>query len=519
MTSDESGRTSTPSAPALNDDDVARLRDALANARYTVDAVHELLGERASSALNRNATIPGQLALTGDTPLETLTRLWRLQLPVPANAIRAALPAGLPLEKLVEGGLLRVDGGDRADSGGGGGGGLVSALVDIRPYADDTGDWWVVADLTPGLDGRSPSIPEDHVLGLNAASTTLAQLTVRRPARRAFDLGTGCGVQALHLARHCDEVVASDVNSRALALTSLTARLNGIDVDLRSGDLYAPVAGEHFDLIATNPPFVVSPGGRHVYRDSGLAGDDVTRRVVVDGAHHLAPGGILQSLGNWMHVRGQDWRERVGSWIDATGCDAWVIQREVQDPAEYIELWLRDSGESSGPAYERRYREWLTWFDENDVEAIGFGWINLRAAGTRNTSVRIEEWPHAVEQPVAPHIARWFDRSETLRVDDAELLTTHLAVADDVMLEQVGQPGEEDPEHLVLRQQHGLRRARASTTAESGFVGACDGSLPVGVIVDALAQVLDVDASSLRDDLLPRIRSLTQEGFLISHHR
>ncbi|WP_216852839.1 DUF7059 domain-containing protein [Phytoactinopolyspora halotolerans] len=485
--------------PGLADDDVAQLRHALAEARYTVDAVHDLLGDRAAAALNRNRTIPGRLRLDADrSALALLTRLWRFQRAVPVSEVRRLLP----LESLVDGGILAADG-DRA-----------WALVDIRPYADDAGDWWVAADLTPGLDGRSAALPVDHVLGLNGASSTLAQLTIRRPVARALDLGTGCGVQALHLARHCDTVVATDVNRRALAMASLTARLNGIEVDVREGSLYAPVANERFDLIATNPPFVVSPGGRYVYRDSGLAGDEASRRVVVEGASRLGDGGMLQSLANWMHIRGQDWQERVGAWVEQTGCDAWVIQREVQDPAEYIELWLRDSGETGSPGDDQMYRDWLAWFDENGVEGIGFGWINLRQSGADSPTVRIEGWPHAVEQPLAPVIGDWFDRVDRLRIDDDALLDLHLTVADDVVLEQIGQPGEQDPEHLVLRQHRGMMRAVQSGTAEAGFVGACDGTLPVGAIIDALADVLDVDGGRLRGQVLPRVRTLLQDGFL-----
>lgn len=491
----------TPDQPNLPDDDIARLRDALSAADYRVDPVHELLGPRAVDALNRNQTIPARMALPGNSPLEALTKLWRLQMDVPMEAVRDVLP----VEQLVSGGILTAD-----DDG------RVRALVDIRPYADDTEDWWVAADLTPGLDGGPSTVPEDHVLGLNAASSTLAQLTVRRPVARALDLGTGCGVQALHLSRHADTVVGTDVNPRALAMASLTTRLNGLDVDLREGSLYAPVNGERFDLIATNPPFVVSPGGRHAYRDSGLAGDQVTRRVVVDSAALLTDGGVLQSLGNWMHVRGQDWQDRVGGWVEATGCDAWVLQREVQDPAEYVELWLRDSGETTGAAYEQRYREWLAWFDENDVDGVGFGWINLRAAGAADPAIRIEDWPHAVQQPLGDVVAGWFDRADALRIDDDTLLDTHLTVADDVVLEQIGEPGATNPNHLVLRQQTGVMRATRVGTADAGFVGACDGSLAVGAIIDALAQVLDVDAGLLRHEVLPQARTLVQDGFLLN---
>lgn len=487
--------------PTLADDDVLRLRDALASAGYTVDGVRDVLGARAAAALDRNETTPGDLATgesVGDDPLAALTRLWPLQLPVPVAAIRDVVP----LESLAAGGFVAIDAG------------IVRALVDVRPYADDAGDWWVVADLTPGLDARRFSVPDDHVLGVNAASSTLARLTIRDHADRALDLGTGCGVQALHLARHCRTVVATDISHRALAFADMTMRLNGIDVDLRAGNLFEPVADERFDLIATNPPFVVSPGGVHVYRDSGLAGDELTRRVVVDGAARLAPGGVLQSLANWIHVRGTDWRDRVGEWVATTGCDAWVVQREVQDPAEYVELWLRDAGTGAGASYRSQYEQWLRWFDDNDVEGIGFGWVNLRAAGRAAPVIRVEDWPHAVEQPLGPTVRRWFDTTDAATLSDDALLAARLVVDPDVVQEQIGRPGDEDPEHIVLRQRRGLLRATQVGTAEAGFVGACDGQLPAGVIIDALATVLDADSGTIREGLLPTIRDLVRDGYL-----
>ena len=45
-------------------------------------------------------------------------------------------------------------------------------------------------------------------------------------------------------------------------MTRLNAALNEVEVDVRDGSFFEPVAGERFDLIATNPPFVISPGDR-----------------------------------------------------------------------------------------------------------------------------------------------------------------------------------------------------------------------------------------------------------------
>ena len=159
--------------------------------------------------------------------------------------------------------------------------------------------------------------------------------------------------------------MATDVNSRALWMTRLNAELNGVEVEVRDGSFFEPVAGERFDLIATNPPFVISPatGERLVYRDSGLPGDRVVEHIVRTGPDHLADGGWLQVLANWSIVEGRPWDERLGSWL-RDDCDALVVQRETLDPAAYVELWLKDSGHHGGPEYVQRYDTWLSWLEE-----------------------------------------------------------------------------------------------------------------------------------------------------------
>jgi len=482
-----------------------QLRAALVAADYTYDGVADLLGTTAHAALSRNETVPGLRRTKDGSPLSTLTRLFLLQAPVSLDHAERALP-GL-VDRLCVEGLL-----ERSVS-------EVAARLDVRPYAGDDHDYWVVSDLTPGLDGSPNRVGAEHVLGISSASTSLAQLTLRDPARRALDLGTGCGVQALHLARHATQVVATDVNPRALRLTALNARLNDIpNIDVRDGSFFEPVRGETFDLIATNPPFVISPatGERLVYRDSGLPGDRVVEDIVRVAPDHLAPGGWCQILANWVIADGTPWDERLAGWLDGT-CDAFVVQREVVDPATYVELWLKDAGLQGAADYVGRYDTWLAWFEEQGIEAVGFGWINLRrVADGRAAVTRLEEWPYDVEQPVAPALGAWGDAVETLadlREDDA-LLAARLVVRPDVQQETLGAPGAEDPHTVVLRQQRGLRRARKADTVEAALVGACDGELSVGQILDALAQLLDRDAADTRATYLPAVRELVEEGFL-----
>lgn len=486
----------------LDDQYVPALRSALDRAGFTVDAVYALLGDDAHRALGRNQSVPALRATRGGGDLATLVRLFALQVPVARDRADAALP-GL-VDALVAAEMLVASGGE------------VRALVDIRPYGDEDHDWWILCDPTSGLDGRQAPMDPSYVLGISEASSSLAQLTIRKPVGRALDLGTGCGVQALHLAQHAREVVATDVNPRALAMARVTARLNQVDFEVRDGSLFEPVAGEKFDLIATNPPFVISPPGSQVlvYRDSGMPGDSVVRHLVENAAGHLNDGGWCQILANWAHHRGVDWEDDLGTWLEDQPLDAWIVQRELVDPAAYVEMWLADAGLAGSPDYVHRYDAWLDWFATEGIEAIGFGWLSLRK--TSQTPIhRLEAWAGEIAQPVGPGVAAWADRIDRLRgLDDAALLDQTFRQAIDLVEETRGASGAADPESIVIRLQHGLRRIRQVDTVEAGLVGASDGDLTSAQILDALASLLDRDSEDLRQKYAPTVRALVEEGFL-----
>ncbi len=105
--------------------------------------------------------------------------------------------------------------------------------------------------------------------------------------------------------------------------------------------MFEPVGGERFDLIVSNPPFVIGAGEqRYEYRDSGFVGDGICEQLIRAVADHLNPGGTAQLLANWMvhgglRLAGTD-RQLGGRHR----LDAWVVQREIADPAEYVALWL-----------------------------------------------------------------------------------------------------------------------------------------------------------------------------------
>ncbi|MFE9253968.1 methyltransferase [Streptomyces sp. NPDC006879] len=482
----------------------ASLREALLTAGFTADGLLDLLGAPAYAALARSETVPALRATRGTTPLETLVRLFLLRRSVTQERAAAALPVR---EALADGWLQQV--GDE-----------VRARVDVRPYGGPDGqDWFIVSDLGCAVGGAGGigSREEGVVLGVGGASTTLAGITVRTPVGKALDLGTGSGIQALHASQHATSVTATDVNPRALSFTRLTLALSGVpEAELVAGSLFEPVGEESYDLIVSNPPFVISPAARLTYRDGGMGGDDLCRTLVQQAGARLAEGGYAQFLANWQHVADEDWRDRLRSWVPRD-CDAWIVQREVQDVTQYAELWLRDAGDhrTDPDAYARLYDSWLQEFEDRRTTAVGFGWITLRKSSSEQPSVVVEEWPHPVEQPLGETVLGHFARQDYLRDhDDAALLADRFRLADGVVQEQVGLPGAEDPEHVVLRQSRGMCRATKVDTVGAGFAGVCDGTLSAGRILDAIAQLVDEDPVVLRDRTPEAIRMLVGQGFL-----
>lgn len=506
---------------SLSPDAADALRTALVP--WTVDAVDELLGDRAARALAREQTVPALLATraAGSNPVAVLTRLFMLGDTVPRSDAADAL-AGFDVDRAIAAGLVEAQGASAEDE--------VKASVAMRPTATlgadgvATAHWWVVSDQGEAVTGAR--LADDHVLGIGGASTTLAGATMRTPTGRVLDLGTGCGIQALHASTHATSVVATDISRRALSFAAFNRTLNAPPApwDLRAGDMLEPVAGQEFDLVLSNPPFVITPPGApsFEYRDGGLGGDGIVASLMRSVGSVLAPGGVAQHLGNWEVRRGETWADHVGAWLDAQDVplDAWVIQRDLLDAAEYAETWLRDAGvtpERDREGFRAAYEAYLADFDARGVEAIGFGVVTLRRPTSGPPSLRrLEEH----EGPVAGRLGTTLGDALAAHDwvsarDDEALLATTFVVAEDVTKETYGRATEHEPEHILIRQGRGLQRSVRADTALAGFVSTCDGELAAGQISGALSALLDVPATTMATGLARAIRGLVEDGFLL----
>jgi len=499
--------------PAL----VSALAADLDAADFRSEPLRRLWGEEADDALGRGVREPLLRAIARDMgALATLGRLLVLGMPQPQQLVAAALPR-LGVDGLVGLGLaLLVDeeGADEVD---------VAPAALIRPQsfvdADGIGEWWIASDLDELALGTE--LPADHVLGVGGASRTLAELVVPVPVARALDLGTGCGIQALLVARHAGEVVATDISARALAFAELNARLNGAgNITFRQGSMFEPVENEAFDLIVSNPPFVITPRVEGVtayeYRDGGLIGDALVEQFVRSVAAHLRPGGIAQLLGNWESGAAPG-LERLESWI-APDLDAWVIEREELTPLGYAELWIRDGGTTPRDAsFGRMLEAWLDDFTARGVTAVGFGYVLLRRPDASRGSAGRDPL-RRFEKLSQPLSGTGRALRDGLAAHDAlaDGIAQTLVTASDVTEARHYMPGNDDPSVIELRQGGGFGRTVAVDSALAGFVGACDGELTVSQIAAALADLFEVPLAELWKELEPRIRDLVRDGFLVT---
>lgn len=481
----------------LTDSAAREVADALRRNDFTVDGVEALVGPAVLGSLS--ATDPVSRAARrsvrdDDSPLGRLVRLLLLGEPLDERAVAAVLPqSAAPLL-------------ERAGSG------RVRSAYHLSPYGDEDHDWWVVSDRT---DECGRPLRPDHVLGIGGAATTLAQLTVRSPVACALDVGTGCGVQSLHLATHAETLTGTDLLPRALTLAATGAALSGVELELLDGDLTEPVVDRESDLVVCNPPFVLGPAARFAYRDAA-AGDEFCRRVVRSCAGVLAPGGVAEVLANWLHVRGQDWSDRVAEWVADLGCDAWVIERELTNPLDYVRTWMADAGETEDEVVAG---EWLDWFAARDVAAVGFGWVVLRR-GAAPHRVAVDRVRHPVDQPLGREVAAWLDRVDWLRGrDDDAVLAQAFIRHPDVRLDTASRPaagGAWEPVARSLLLDSGSRWSLPTDELTAALVAGCDGTRPLSALVAVLGLLApDSSPGELAEAVCGLVRGLVDRGILL----
>lgn len=482
----------------------------LAAAGFTADGIAAHLGPAYTEALHRGEPAAVRYAADGRSRLSRLIRLFILRDPVPATEVAALLGAPL-VSRLLDAGLFRADAN-----------GALTVTLDVRPHVIVGENRWVFSDADASMTEHIPG--RDHVLGVGAASLSLLQATPVSPVESVLDLGTGSGVQALGQLDCAQTVTATDVHPGALDLAEATFAGAGADVELLEGPWFEPVAGRRFDRIVANPPFVVGlPEVGHVYRDSGLDLDGASRLVVSQAAEHLTEGGMAHLLAAWVHTAGQSWQSRVASWLPDRGVAAWIIERDVADPALYVGTWLRD--ESLDPRSREsaeRTRAWLEHFAQAGVTGVGFGFIAIQEIGDQPSDILAEELTQPFTDPLGAEVEEYFARVSWLRqrtkdeVADAAYLARPGLAREEVSLADSDADVGFAPAALRLTRTEG---PRWSHDVDEHLAAIVAGLHPQGLslreTVELYALAQGLDAQELVDTAVPAVIDLVRHGLVL----
>lgn len=479
--------------------DYARARELFARVGYTSQELTKSL--KLDDGGIKEDELPLVMERTkGGSPVEQMVRLFLANVPVKTADMERAL-SPMPLETWARAGLLKINGDETIP------------LVRMLPFHELT----FVFDLSSG---RRSDLPADYVMGIGSSSLTLAQFTIRRPSRLTLDLGTGCGILGLLAAKHSERVVAVDRNPRATAITAFNAALNGFEAfESLEGDLFEPVQNRSFDLVVSNPPFVISPRSRFIYRDSGLEGDQITQRIFKDVAPLLAEGGYCQLITNWALFSDRDNQARLSEWFDGTGCDAWVLTFETRDVATYASTWIKHTEGSDPDQMHKNFADWMAYYRANKIEGVGGGIITVRKASGRSNWVSFAKAPDRWKEDCGEAVARHFTAVDylTTHTEPAQVLATRFMLAPDVGLDQHCEPGENGwaiaDSQLLFRK--GMIYTGNTDPVMAGIAVRCTGMKALGEILQETAAMMEWEVAKVAHTAVPIVRELVKQGFLL----
>jgi hypothetical protein len=481
--------------------DCQRAREVLVAAGYSDEGLRQTLGRSDLLELPALHVPPSLRRTRAEAPLNTLIRLFFLGVPVELEAARRAVHP-MRLEGWARAGLLDVRDGQAVPR------------IKLMLYRD----LLLAGDVPAQM--RTGAAP-DFVLGVGKASALTAHTMITRPARLTLDLGTGCGLVALLASAHSGQVHATDKNPRAIAFARFNADLNGIrNVECSAGDLFEPVAGHRFDLVISNPPYVIAPTVRYLFSDSGVRGDEFCRRLVRLAPSFLEEGGFCQLTGNWGHGHGQSWQEPLGEWFEGTGCDVLVWAAETQDASSYATSWIQQTEPDYLSRLPALYDTWMSYYDREGIEAVTYGLIAMRRSSGRANWIRLVKVRPGASAPSGDHVLRRFQLQDFLasRPGDEPLLDERFRLASDVRLEQ-HYASKAGGLSAVLSRLHLAGDPACQTievdTTVATLVMYARGERPLREVFDEMAAAMRVDLHDLVPGGLIVVRQLVQDGYLL----
>ncbi len=424
---------------------------------------------------------------------------------------------------------------------------LMGAGLDLKGFQEVFPDWfcqfclenrWVEVQDTvvrpnvvvvPRQDALFVSDALHRVAGSDASDFTLpastraadllTQFMFTDPVKSVLDLCTGCGVHGILASEFAEQVTVSDVSPGALNFAKTNASLNQRNnVSFIESDLFQNLSGQTFDLIISNPPFVIGPKQDFVYRDNPLELDLFCKALVKEAPQHLNEGGYLQMLCEWVEVEGQTWEERLSEWVDGLGCDVWIARSQTRDPQSYIQSRL---GDLVGPKtnFHNQLKDWSDYFGQNKVKGIHPGLMILRKREANDNWTHVHQLQGEPLGPTTETLKRYIqacDQAAALR-NDNDLLESKLYLAEELELEQKFRRNQHQwqPRVALLNLQTAMPVQGEVDLAILALLNLFNGDKTTQAVINEFASASGADEAELKPKVLPVLRLLLERGFLV----
>lgn len=423
-------------------------------------------------------------------PAAVLARVWAYGDTVDAAELARALDDGLVAA------LLRADALAKAEDG-------VRGGLRLVPFEG----LWIASDEMHG---------HDPVMGPGVTTQVLAR-TIGEGEGRVLDVGCGAGSLALvAAARGAEAVVGVDLHPRAAQWGRINAALNGLTIELHTGDLTAPVRGRRFDLVVAQPPFVVRPPDIEAttYLHGGAMGDELALRLVSELPGVLEPGGQARILfDSPVRPDAPLWRRLQ----DAHGDDE-ILQLVLTSPGNPPELqaigYAASSHPTLGPEYARAVMRYRAHLHAQGIERTEHALAVLRhGAGAPGLSVTIERASlTGIDHEI---IEETWQAIATASLPTERLLATLVGLPDDAWLVQE-QAADGHEARLALRLPAGRGGTEALSDAAAILVDQLREPGTVAELVERYASACELDPTEIRGGVIDFVRQSLMSGRLVA---
>lgn len=361
----------------------------------------------------------------------------------------------------------------------------------------------------------------DAVMGLSDATVTLARAALpAADVKFALELGCGSGAVAFVLSKRAARVVATDVNPRALELARVGIAVNGLqNVELRLGDLFEPVAGERFDVIASQPPFIGRPPGAAdaTFLYGGSVGDELSVRLLGELPGRLSASGRAVLLIAWPLGPERSLAQRISRAISTDELDVAVLQAPPTPIDEHCAEYAAAAVARADEVFEKGFDQQRDHFERVGVAALSTSLTVVQSARRRPGSVVTIPCSRIVGSAITSADLTAFFEARAIASDPQALAAATLRVPSDTMIveERTGLD-DEDATALYVRFPATSPKAGARVPGELLKVVSYIHLAPT--VRDGLHQIAD-DEGAPREGalqkLLPIVRDALLRGVLV----